>query len=849
VRRDSSATRHAGRVAANPSGVREGSRSTALTAPAKSSDTARWRRGTTPAAKAAPAGAPASNTTRRRRSLTPTRRSNGLEESSANATEVKLGEDQEEQVGHPMLSASDLGASEPERQPSFNTLPLMQHLPSDGKELQGDSLLVDPSLTPQTGLPPVSSSTVSSPSPAHGLTGTALGMPAADWEDMMLLAKKPALLSSAKTTVAAAAADVDGGTGGLAETNAGSESPSMTRKRHWSPGSPLTGLRSLDVDAVPTIPSPQWRRDRCTVRESSTAAALSEAVVKDKGLDNFVSLSDKQAVFGNRVAAARAGDCLELRRCVEDLRRRMAGLADENSRLRTRLAAHTQCVDQLETPPGPCKYTDPLPTEVPDSPQEFLSDALPLANSASASHKTQEHQTHDEATADMYRLPWPKAPTAPSPSIAAAWVASGCLPAPTRSASSSRVCRAVTPGPLISPCHAAGNRPSARPRGSSVGLPAQPCSLQNERSASSKRPTSVPPSPSASVRSLHAVARHTLTQAPALQRNPSDAALLMSSSSPRTGVGVPVQLGVTRCLSVPNLGKRHPTPVISMQAQPALSQQTMPYLQTAITPPRPAAVPHRTPSTECFQAQTVLTLPPPRASISSSCAQGTDTTPPTTPTGAGPALSTAGFLVTSVRTRSNEQLPVTAHTCNPQFPIPQQVGPGALPLSSASQLTTPRSTGHPTPRGSRPMPSVRVESPVMTRIIAPASNGVYQFEWPHGHADDHLQRRSPSPPHARNGSVSVSVPSFVAAVPQTHTAPAQTVRGSRDGLQCNRKSSMPPAPGRKLTPGELHASKPVATETELRLMRLPSRSGSKSPEGRGHHASVRGRRHGAFCCV
>jgi len=304
-----------------------------------------------------------------------------------------------------------------------------------------------------------------------------------------------------------------------------------------------------------------------------------------------------------------------------------------------------------------------------------------------------------------------------------------------------------------------------------------------------------------------------------------------------------------RCVSVPNLVKRHPTPVISMQTQAAHSQQTIPYLQTAVTPPMPAAVPHRTPSTECFQAQTVLTLPPPRASVPLSCAQGMDTSPPTTPTGAGPALSAAGLLVTSVGTRSNEQLPVPAQMCSPQFPVPQHVGPaGALPLSSASQLTTPRTTSHPTPRSSRPMSSARAESPVMTRIITSASNGVYQFDWPHGHADEDLQRRSPSPPHARSGSVSVSVPSFV-AVPQTHVPPSQTVRDSRDGLHCSRKSNMPPAPGRKLTPGELHASKPVATEVELRLMRLPSRSGSKTPEGRAQHASVRGRRHAALCCV
>jgi len=486
------------------------------------------------------------------------------------------------------------------------------------------------------------------------------------------------------------------------------------------------------------------------------------------------------------------------------------------------------------------------------SSQEPLSDAaLPLAHSASAAHNAQQHQAQDEANADSYRLPWPKAPTAPSPSIAAAWVASGFLPAPTRSASSSRVSRAVTPGPVLGPCHAARNQPSARPRGGSIGLPAQPCSLQHERSASSKRPTSGPPSPSASARSLHAMASQALAQTSALQRNPSDAALRVGSSSPRTGLCVPVQLGVSRCLSVPNLGKRHPTPVLSMQTQAAIPQQTIPYLQIAVTPPMPAAVPHRTPSTDCFQSQTVFTLPPPRASASSSCAQGTDVTPPTTPTGAGPALSTTGLLVTSVRTRSNDQIPMSAHVCNPQFPIPQQVVvPGALPLSSTSQLTTPRTTGQPTPRGSHPMSSVRVESPVMTRIITSASNGVYQqFDRTHGHADDNLQRRSPSPPHARSGSVSVSVPSFVAAGLQSHTPPSQTIRSSRDGLHGSRKSNMLPALGRKLTPGELHASKPVATETELRLMRLPSRSGSKTPEGRGQHASVRGRRHAALCCV
>jgi len=858
TRRDGSATRHTNRVANNPnSGVREvGSRNAALTTPIRISDNAaRWRRGTTPAAKAAPmAVAPASNTVRRRRSLTPARNCNPLEEgTSAKATEVKFSEDQEEQVSYPVLSASDLGASEPERQPSFDTLPLVQHLPTDGKELQGDSHLVSPSPTQQDGFPLDSGSMLSSPSPIHGAVGTALGMPAADWEDMMLLAKKPDLLAVAETTAVLAAADREGSTGGLAEANAGSESPSMTRRRHWSPGSPLTGHRSLDVDAVPIIASPQWRTDRRTVKESLTAAAVSEAVeqsgahgediiglsfhgstgVKEKGLKNDVSMSDKQG-YGSRMAAARVGDCLELRRCVEDMRRRMAGLADENSRLRTRLAAHAQCVDQLETSPGPCKYTDALPMEMLDSP-------------LNASRGTQQHQIQNEANVDVGRLPWPKAPTAPSPSIAAAWVASGCLPAPTRSASSSRVCRSVTPGPLLGPCHAADNQLSARPRGSSVGLPAQPRSLQHERSAA-KRPTSVPPSPSASARSLHAMASHTLAQAPALLRNPSDAALFLGSSSPRTGVGVPVQLGVTRCLSVPNLGKRHPTPVISIQTQAALPQPTIPYLQTAVTPPMPAAVPHRTPSTECFQAPT-LTLPPPRVSVPLNCAQGTDITPPTTPTGAGPALSTAGLLVTSVRTRSNEQLPVPAHMCSTQFHIPQQVGPGAVPLSSASQLTTPRTTSHPTPRGSRPMSSVRVESPVMTRIITSASNGVYQFDWPHGHADENLQRRSPSPPHARSGSVSVSVASYVAAVPQTHAPPSQTVRDSRDGLHCSRKTNMPPAPGRKLTPGELHASKPVATETELRLMRLPSRSGSKTPEGRGQHASVRGRRHGALCCV
>merc|ERR1711920_279227 len=126
--------------------------------------------------------------------------------------------------------------------------------------------------------------------------------------------------------------------------------------------------------------------------------------------------------------------------------------------------------------------------------------------------------------------------------------------------------------------------------------------------------------------------------------------------------------------------------------------------------------------------------------------------------------------------------------------------------------------------------------------------GTYQFDWQHPSREASLCEVF--------GTGQSILPGSYAAAPCAAAAAPQRLQVS-DGLRCRSSSPPPPqyngdslyrpapAPLRKPTDAEMHAMKPITQEAVM--VKMPSRSASRSADGRMALSALRGKKT-AYCC-